>query len=395
MIQRDNNPINQKLKTLAAAVALSVGAFGVSDVLAAPGDLLWSYKTDGQIWGDIQVRGKTAYFGSDDGYMHAVNTKTQELQWKFHTGDKVRSKPAFKRHWMFFTSDDGFLYAVNRKSGELFWKLDIGDADVVRDINVDFVWSESSPVIKGNTLYVGSGDGNLYAVSIYSGEIKWTTQLSGAVVSDPSVSGNLVYAGTMAGDVYGINRRTGEPIWTFEATKGDYWWSHIISSPVVIDGQVITSSRDARIYTMDAQTGEPGWSLVEPSWTWFDSTAIAGDDEGTLFIGSSDEKALYKMDSETGETLWKAPTTGWAWGTPTLEDDTVYIGSTGTDVYGDLKPGFQAVDAETGELEWSYQPAIIDDLGQYVNGGVNARVAVKHGQVFVGDLDGHLYVFEE
>lgn len=377
-------------------LAALLGASGMAS--AESGDLLWQFDTEGQIWSDIQVKGKTAYFGSDDGNMYAVDIKKQELKWKKQSGGAVRSTPAFKRHWMFYTSDDGFLYAVNRKSGELFWKLDIGDGHIVRDLSVDFVWSESSPVIKGNTLYVGSGDGHIYAVSLYSGEIKWKFDTQSSIAADPTISGNLVYSNTLDGHLYAVNRRTGEQVWSFSATQGD-WDSAMVSSPTVIDGKVITSSRDARVYAVDALTGEQVWSFTSPAWSWFDSSVIAGDEEGTIFVGSSDDQALYKFNSDTGEVIWTAPLSGWSWGTPTLSDDTVYIGSTGYD-YPDATwelpvRGFQAINAETGEAEWSYEPAAIDPGTQYVHGGVNARVAVKNDMVFVGDTDGTLYVFEE
>lgn len=386
-----------KAKALKLSSSLCLTALLAASGIASAesGDLLWQFDTDGQIWGDIQVKGKTAYFGSDDGNMYAVDIKKQELKWKKQSGGAVRSTPAFKRHWMFYTSDDGFLYAVNRKNGELFWKLDIGDGHIIRDLPTKWDWSESSPVIKGNTLYVGSGDGNLYAVSLYSGEVKWTFDTDSSIVADPTVSGNMVYFGSEEGDLYALNRRTGEQVWSFSVLKG-VWWSHMMSSPTVMGGKVITTSRDARVYAIDALTGVQDWSFTSPGWSWFESTAIEGDEEGTLFIGSSDDKSLYKFDSNTGEVIWKAELSGWAWATPTLADDTVYIGSTGMeDYWTPVHRGFSAIDAETGEIKWSYEPAKIEADSQDIHGGVNARVAVKNDMVFVGDLDGTLYVFEE
>lgn len=395
-----------KAKHLKIGTSLCLAALlGISNFAsAASGDLLWQFDTEGQIWGDIKIKGKTAYFGSDDGNMYAVDIKSQKLQWKKQSDGPVRSAPAFKRHWMFYTSDDGFLYAVNRKNGELFWKLDIGDGEFYRDLPSDnepwgYDWAKSSPVVKGNTLYVGSGDGNLYAVSLYSGEIKWKFNAQSPMRADPTVSGNLVYSSTLDGHLYAVNRRTGEQVWTFSASQGD-WDSAMISSPTVIDGKVITTSRDARIYAVDAQTGTQVWSYQSPVWSWFDSTVIPGNDDGTFFVGSSDALLTYKFDSETGEVIWESPVSGWSWGTPTLAGDTVYIGSTGRNPlpeYPDYIPphrGFSALDAETGEVKWSYQPAEV--IGSDImHGGVNAKVAVKNDKVFVGDLDGSLYVFEE
>lgn len=393
-----------KAKALKLGSSLCVAALlGVSGMASADsGDLLWQFDTEGQIWGDIKIKGKTAYFGSDDGNMYAVDIKKQELKWKFQTGDKVRSTPAFKRHWMFYTSDDGFLYAVNRKSGELFWKLDIGDGDFYRDLPSHdapwrYDWAESSPVIKGNTLYVGSADGSLYAVSLYSGEVKWKFDASSPMRADPTVSGNLVYTTTWDGQLYALNRRTGERAWSYKVEPGQWGDVMFVSSPSVVDGKVIVGNRNSNLYAFDAATGDVVWKHFYGG-TWIESSVIHGDEEGTFFTGTSDALMVAKHDAATGDVIWQTPLGGWSWATPTLADDTVYIGSTGYN-YPDAtwtlpKRGFAAVDTQSGEIKWSYEPAEVEGP-DVVHGGVNSKVAVKNDMVFVGDLDGTLYVFEE
>lgn len=362
-------------------------------VYAESGDLLWKFETQGAIWGDIKIRQNTAYFGSDDHHLYAVNIKTQQLRWKLLTGGIVRSAPAFKAGKVFFTSDDGYLYALNKNNGSLIWKLDIGDGDLVRNGPSygppwDFDWAKSSPTIKGGTLFVGSANGKLYAVDYHTGDIEWTFAAGDRLRGTPTVKGPLVYISSWDKHVYAINRHNGRQIWKYAA--GD----RFVSTPSVIDGKIIIGNRDAHIHALNAKTGELVWKYFYPSWSWVESSAIPGDEEGTFFIGSSDAKKLSKFDSNTGTEIWSAAITGWGWGTPALSDDTVYIGYTGADLYWQpIMRGFQAVDAESGEVLWSYEPAHVEE--GYMHGGVHSRPAVKFGMVFVGDLDGTLYVFEE
>jgi outer membrane protein assembly factor BamB len=375
---------------LAALLTMSLSTSGV--VSAASGDLLWQFKTEGAIWGDLKIRNNTVYLGSDDGHMYALDTQARRLKWKLKTGAAVRSAPDFKGQRMFFSSDDGYLYSVDINTGMVFWKFDLKDGDLPRNLPAnyepwDFDWGKSSPIVKGDRVFVGSADGHLYALDVRGGELLWAFKTGDRVRGAPAVHGNTVYVGSWDKHVYALNATNGSLVW--KAATGE----RVVSTPAVVGDLVIVGSRDAHLHAWHANTGELVWKHHYTDWSWVESSAIAGDEEGTFFIGSSDALKLSKFDAETGKEIWHFPTSGWTWGTPLLAGDTVYVGSTGADEYWQpVKRGFFAVDAKTGALRWSYQPAKAEG---YVHGGVHATPAVKDGQVFVGDVDGTLYVFEE
>lgn len=359
---------------------------------AASGDLLWRLPVGSAIWGDIKVDGQIAYFGSDDGNLNAVDIQGRQLVWQFHTKGRVRSAPAFKGQLLYFSSDDGYLYCLDKTTGQLHWKLDLGDGEAPRNLPGneapwDFDWGKSSPVVQGNRVFIGSANGYLYAVNAKNGDLLWRFQAQDRVRATPVVQGNVVYLSSWDTHVYAVTAAKGELLWK-RPTGG-----RVVSAPALIDGKVIVGSRDARLHAWSAKTGEPAWTHVYTDGSWVESSAVPGEQRGTFFIGSSDAFKLSKFDAASGKELWSFRTTGWTWGTPTVANGTVYIGSTGADVYWQtVKRGFFAVDTITGQLRWSYQPA---EAEGYVHGGVHAAPAVKDGQVFVGDLDGHLYVFEE
>ncbi|MGB3082666.1 MAG: PQQ-binding-like beta-propeller repeat protein, partial [Candidatus Omnitrophota bacterium] len=64
----------------------------------------------------------------------------------------------------------------------------------------------SSPVVSGDTVYVGSEDGFLYALDKESGDLKWKFQTGSAVNSSPAVSGDTVYVGSEDGYVYAVQK---------------------------------------------------------------------------------------------------------------------------------------------------------------------------------------------
>lgn len=62
----------------------------------------------------------------------------------------------------------------------------------------------SSPVVAAGTIYVGSTDGNLYAVDLQSGNRKWKFATRVRVTSSPAVSDGIVYFESYDGNLYAI-----------------------------------------------------------------------------------------------------------------------------------------------------------------------------------------------
>ena len=63
------------------------------------------------------------------------------------------------------------------------------------------------------------------------------------------MSNGVVYVGSSNGDVYALNAGTGAKLWTY-ATGGS-----VISSPAVANGMVYVGSYGNNLYALDARTG--------------------------------------------------------------------------------------------------------------------------------------------
>ena len=62
-----------------------------------------------------------------------------------------------------------------------------------------------------------------------NGQLKWSYATEGAVFSRIAVANGIVYVGSWDGNVYALNARTGEVVWRY--TTGDF-----VSSPAVVNG---------------------------------------------------------------------------------------------------------------------------------------------------------------
>ena len=61
---------------------------------------------------------------------------------------------------------------------------------------------DSSPVIAGDVVYVGSNDGNLYALNLADGTLLWKFTAGGHIVASPAISGKRLVIGSRDGVLY-------------------------------------------------------------------------------------------------------------------------------------------------------------------------------------------------
>jgi eukaryotic-like serine/threonine-protein kinase len=125
------------------------------------------------------------------------------------------------------------------------WTYDAGDV------------IESSAAIVDGVVYVGSATGELHALNLGDGSVRWKYKASSAGIgeSSPTVSGGLVYIGDLDGVLHAVDVSSGKAAWTFKTG------TEIKSSPVVVDDKVLIGSYDAHLYAVNAKTGTVVWKV--------------------------------------------------------------------------------------------------------------------------------------
>lgn len=228
-----------------------------------------------------------------------------------------------------------------------------------------------SPVIAGDpadpTVYVGSTDGFVYALSLKDGSLKWKYETAGRVNSTPAIAAGRAYAVSYDGDLHAIDAKTGASLWKFK-TRGERRFAakHLhgaepaaetmpdpfdffLSSPATVDGVVYFGSGDGGVYAIDAATGAQRWRF-ETGDVVHASPAVV---DGVVYIGSWDSH-FYAIDARTGLERWRHATgkdpkyfnqVG-IQSSATVVDGVVYFGCRDSNVY--------ALDAATGARRWAY-----------------------------------------
>ena len=280
-----------------------------------------------------------------------------KLKWKFKTNGPIKSSPAIAPDSTIYVgSDDKYLYAIS-PDGTLKWKFKTGD------------WIHSSPAISSDgTIYIGSDDRHLYAVSP-DGMLEWKFKTRGLVKSSPAISPDgTIYIGSHDRYLYALNP-DGTLKWEFKT--GDW----VRSSPAISsDGTIYIGSYDRYLYALNPN-GTLKWKFKTGYWVR-SSPAISSN--GTIYVGS-DDGHLYAI-SPDGTLKWRFKTNGWVQSSPAIgPNGTIYVGS-----YASYNGYVYAISVNSG-LKWVCK----------TNNMIDSSPAVTNdGTICIGSDDRYLYLID-
>jgi outer membrane protein assembly factor BamB len=291
----------------------------------------------------------------------------------------------------------GVAGSAPTKSLKLLWTYESGDS------------IDSSAAIVDGVVHVGLGNGELIALNLSDGAVRWKySTMSFIGESSPAVSSGVVFIGDLDGTLHAVNARDGKLLWAYK-TEGE-----IKSSPVVVDGLVLIGSYDTFLYALDARSGELRWRFQTGGPVH--STPAVQD--GLVFVAGCDEvfRAIRVAD---GEQAYEIPAGGYTAASPVLDGDRAYFGTFSNEVislnlnekavswrYSDPQQQFpfyssaaltgsrvivggrdklvHAIDAATGKAAWTFA----------ARARIDASPVVAGDRVFVGSYDGRLYVLD-
>lgn len=196
---------------------------------------------------------------------------------------------------LYVTSAFGRLFALDAKTGAVRWEQKL-DAPVT-----------AAPTVSGGLVYVVSRDSRAWAIDAKDGRIRWS--MPGAPVqasvqggAGPALTDRLVILPFGSTEVLGVLKKNGLRVWG-AAVSGERLgrayagFTDISGDPVIVGNTIYTGTPSGRVVALDAVTGERKWTAREgtvgPVWP-------VG---GSLFL-ISDEARLIRLNASTGETIW-------------------------------------------------------------------------------------------
>ena len=322
-------------------------------------------------------RGDLAHTGV---YRTAPLAQLGGVQWRVQTDGPVQSTPVVANGTLYVGSGDGHLYALDASTGAERWRFHAGRA------------ISSSPAVAGGLVYAGSRDGAYFALDVATGAQRWRVETgpdaplawgfeSGDLyTASPAVAGGLALLGGSDGRVWAVDAVSGSVRWQFR-TEG-----RVRSSPAVAGGRVYVGSMDGTLYALELAGGRLVWRFdteghaLESGKFGFDRRTIQSSPavaDGKVFVGSRDGH-LYAVDEETGRRLWAADhEMSWVNSSPAVAGGLVFAGSSDNRFV-------QAVDARTGKERWRIPTERL----------VWSSPAIAGDFVYVGDASGTLYALD-
>ncbi len=332
----------------------------------------WSFQAGKLLEFSPVVAKGTLYFQDKDALLYALSADKGKVEWTKDIGGLGAASPAYSHGVVFAVTlqrapgvDQGEALALRAKDGKLLWRFPLPGR------------SETSPIVIGGNVVVGSESGDIYSLDRKTGKPDWQVHTAGAVKGGLAYDEGTVYGANYAGQVFAYDASSGQSVWQ-SSTQGLSFGrgGPVYSTVAVAFGRVFLGSIDNRVYSFDQDTGELLWSHSTGDWVYAaPAVADTPKTDPTVYVGSKDQN-LYALDAKTGDVRWQQRIGGVILGAASVLGENVYVAGLGPNIgtYGfNVKTGKETFESELGE----YNPVISDGHYMYLTGASGIR-AFEH-----------------
>ncbi len=280
---------------------------------------------------------KQAGRGKDISYngIFCLDRKDGQLLWSFKTQGDAMPTPAYADHSLFISTGDGNIYRIHSTDGKAIWKTHVGG-----------IANMSSPVVWKNHVYVSmSVIPGLYALNVNTGKVLWKGEIPGAVNTgmgdvSPAVDDGIVVMDTVANPkmvdgkatmetlVRAFNANTGQVLWTDNMGRGPKIPAFKGGVPMIHHGMVYVGSPVTSTYeALNLHTGKVAWTWHVPN----PGPAGAGRGaptyyENMLYISTGPD--VYAIQPSNGQMVHEYHIGGrFGIVNPTIVGGTMYLGN--------------------------------------------------------------------
>lgn len=220
---------------------------------AKSGDLIWQVALPNQVLAPPNISKGRVVIKTVDGKVMAFALKTGQLLWTYDHGAptlvlSASSRPNIVNNTVFIGFSDGTLAALNLNNGRLIWERTIAypqgvtQADQLVDIAAD-------TKLDGNMIYVATYQGNLSAISLLTGHVKWQRPFSS--YSGLTLGENL-YVTDTEGGLWAFDRATGNVLWHNQSLQ-----NRGLTAPVVMGNSLVIGDKQGYLHWFAQADGKP------------------------------------------------------------------------------------------------------------------------------------------
>lgn len=263
------------------------------------------------------------------------------VAWSHPAGSAGFSAPAVVDGTVYVGTLEGSVVALSAGDGDVRWAFETGD-DVV-----------SSPAVSDRRLFVGSTDGRVFALRRADGAVRWSVETGGEVRSSPAIA--VVEDPDEATPTSGTESRNETESRRETAVSGTS------TGGQVGERRVFVGSDDGTLYALRAEDGSVRWTYEVGRPVGSPAVRVPDDDAGSdaearVYVGDR-EAGVYALSAVDGAERWTSRLIGDA-RAAVLDDDAV----TAPTVAGDVvyaaagSGGLYALSAADGSEQWQFSP---------------------------------------
>jgi outer membrane protein assembly factor BamB len=240
--------------------------------------------------------------------LYALEAETGSEIWTFATEGAIWGQPTYHEGIIYLTSLDKHVYALDAESGQEIWRTELDGAISAQAIlNVD-----------ENLLYVGAYDNAMHALDAETGQEKWQAAATNWIWNAPALAEDTLYYADSSSQVFAVDAVTGAEKWSTSVVDmnevegvllqiAERIEGAIQASPVYNDGVLYIASEGNRetkeglLIAMDAETGTEIWQKTTNQPLY--STPVIADD-AIIVAMNSDVITMIAYSLESGDQKW-------------------------------------------------------------------------------------------
>ena len=226
--------------------------------------------------------------------------------------------PAYDATHAYVALRDGHLVAISLATGQVRWTVDQP--------------TQLPPTAGDRSVFVASGE-LIHALDTGSGVTRWRMNLDSGISAPLLWDTGWLIAALENGDLLALRGSDGLEIWRSQLA------SRVRVTPSIAGQRVFVPLEDDRVVALDLNSGEPVW---EQKLGGSPARVLALDD---LFVGSTDN-FFYCLSQKDGSVKWRWRTGADIIGLAVVDEDRVYFLS--------LDNVLRALDRDTGVQRWTH-----------------------------------------
>ena len=202
------------------------------------------------------------YVSSGFGRLTALDAKTGAVRWQKRLNATGSGAPLVNDGLLYLVAGDETGWVVNTKDGRIAWQIQ-------GTPSVGNVLGAPAPVIASDFSVFAFASGDIAASFRRGGIRRWNASVAGGrrgravaqiadVTGSPMVVGNTIYIGNHSGRTVALDSATGERRWTADEGAVDTVW--------VAGGSVFQISDRSQLVRLDASDGSIIWAVDLPGF---------------------------------------------------------------------------------------------------------------------------------